>query len=291
VKDARPDLPGIQNVINLWLCKTGPDCGLDVNGAQIGKGALDIADMLFLRADTDSPNDSDTDPEGLAAYEFEVKFDSDLLNVTVADAGSDGIDNNGNTVVDEPAESDILSFRGNIDCSMTILNENSIRFGCVSAGQALGDPMPVGVWLATLHITPKADVFLRMRPTKDNGVVTDIIDEGCEVADMYASEPWPFTGPGGRTQDCSGITVTLRMLEGDLNLDCQVNVQDEQLIAYRYGASFGLLLYDPFYDLEPKTTDYDVDIKDLQFVWGRDGSQCQAPIPDGQVPQPPPNDP
>jgi hypothetical protein len=77
------------------------------------------------------------------------------------------------------------------------------------------------------------------------------------------------------------------MLEGDLNLDCQVNVLDMMSVAGRYGSSFGLLLYDPFYDLEPKLTDFDIDIKDLQFVFGRDGSECQKPIPD-QPPMPPP---
>jgi hypothetical protein len=47
------------------------------------------------------------------------------------------------------------------------------------------------------------------------------------------------------------------------------------------------LTYDPFFDLEPNTTptDFDIDIKDLQFVFGRNGSNCIDPIPD-QDPQP-----
>ena len=66
----------------------------------------------------------------------------------------------------------------------------------------------------------------------------------------------------------------MRILEGDLNLDCAVNVLDEQAISFRYGATFGNLLYDPWYDLEPALKDYDIDIKDLQKVWGREGSTC-----------------
>jgi hypothetical protein len=70
------------------------------------------------------------------------------------------------------------------------------------------------------------------------------------------------------------------MLEGDVNLDCNVDVLDEQGIAFRYGSSFGLVLYDKFFDLEPNAADSDIDIKDLQFVFGRDGSTCQDPMPD-----------
>jgi len=316
VKDARPDQAGIQDKVNLWLCNKGPDCVVEAwrMGPQIGKGVLDVAELLFLRADTDSPNDSDILPEGLAAYEEQLKYEHKIFDITVADAGQDGLDNDkdgtidevgsttsgggpgyadgldddGDTLVDEAdeiGESVIGSWRGNINCSMTIMTENWIMYGCVSAGQQLGNPMPVGVWLKTIRVTPDPDMFLRVRPTKDNGVVSTLIDENCEVADIYASEPWPSTLPGGLTEDCTDLTVTVRMLEGDLNLDCMVNVQDEQAIAFRYGSSFGLLLYDKFFDLEPKLTDFDIDIKDLQFVFGRDGSKCQAPIPN-QDPSP-----
>jgi uncharacterized repeat protein (TIGR01451 family) len=287
VKDCRPDLPGIQDECNLWLCKTGPDCHVadPITGAQIGKGILDVGDFIFLREDDDSPNDSDTDPEGLAAYEEQIKYDHKVFDVAVADAGSDGLDNDGDTVIDNIEESVIAGWRGNVDCTATIMTENWIMFGCVSSGQQLGNPQPVAEWLKTISLTPDPDMFQRIRPTKDNGVVSTVIDENCEVADMYASEPWPFTLPGGLTEDCTDLTVTVRMLEGDLNLDCMVNVLDEQIIAGRYGSFFGLLLYNSFYDLEPKTTDFDIDIKDLQFVFGRDGSMCQAPIPN-QDPEP-----
>ena len=72
-----------------------------------------------------------------------------------------------------------------------------------------------------------------------------------------------------------------------MNLDCQVNVQDEALIAYRYGSTFGGTLYAQWYDLEPALHDLDIDIKDLQKVFGRDGSTCQQPLPP-QPPAPPP---
>ncbi len=62
---------------------------------------------------------------------------------------------------------------------------------------------------------------------------------------------------------------------------------DEQAIAWRFGAEFGSLLYSQWYDLEPNTHDLDIDIKDLQKVFGRDGSSCQNPFP-AQTPVAPP---
>ncbi|HWQ29014.1 MAG TPA: hypothetical protein VNN12_08320, partial [Dehalococcoidia bacterium] len=78
--------------------------------------------------------------------------------------------------------------------------------------------------------------------------------------------------------------VVVRALEGDLNRDCVVNVTDDQMISVRYLAVFGMLAYHPYFDLEPVYTDGDIDIKDVQFVFGRNGSTCKTPIP----PQTPP---
>jgi hypothetical protein len=75
----------------------------------------------------------------------------------------------------------------------------------------------------------------------------------------------------------------VRILEADLNLDCAVDVTDEQAAAFRYGSTTGSLLYNEWYDLEPALKDGDVDIKDIQKVLGRQGSTCNEPIP----PQPP----
>ena len=85
---------------------------------------------------------------------------------------------------------------------------------------------------------------------------------------------------GGLTQDCKDAALTIRMLEGDVNLDCTVNVLDDQSEAFRYGQFFGQLNYNRFFDLEPNISpDFDIDIKDLQTVFGRNGSTCASPIP------------
>jgi hypothetical protein len=109
-----------------------------------------------------------------------------------------------------------------------------------------------------------------------------ILDENCEVANTLG-HPQPGSVNGGLTLECGDASITVRILEGDLNLDCSVDVADQQEIAGRYGTFFGNIFYDPWYDLEPALKDFDIDIKDVQKVFGRDGSTCEIPIP----PQPP----
>jgi hypothetical protein len=232
-----------------------------------GKGSLLINEVASAIADADSPNDSDTNPEGLGAYEKQIKFDHKLVNLTVEDAG----------FLDDTQRS--------VNCNLTIVTENWIMFGCVSTGSQDGPTAPGPVALSRIWVTPASDLIERIRPTKDNGVVTPLLDENCEWADKFG-DPMLGMVNGGLVPVCGDATITIRMLEGDLNLDCNVDVLDEQAIAFRYGASFGLLLYDNWFDLQPLLADFDIDIKDLQFVFGRDGSTCQAPIPN-QDPSPP----
>ena len=107
-------------------------------------------------------------------------------------------------------------------------------------------------------------------------------DNDCELVDVFGH---PVIGSvnGGLTPICRDLAVTVRILEGDLNLDCVVDIQDQQLIAWRYASFFGSTLYSQWYDLEPNLHDLDIDIKDIQKVYGRDGSTCQEP----RQPQPP----
>jgi hypothetical protein len=175
---------------------------------------------------------------------------------------------------------------------MTIITENDIRFGCLSSGSVPG-PTGSGV-LALIHVRPEADLKYRLTPGQENGLVRTILDENCELTDVYGDPLADGQGnllpgilSGGLVAVCTDATITVRILEADLNLDCEVDIVDDQMIAYRYGAGFGNGLYDPWYDLEPALKDFDIDIKDLQKVFGRNGSTCQQPIP-GQPPLPPP---
>lgn len=62
----------------------------------------------------------------------------------------------------------------------------------------------------------------------------------------------------------------------DFNKDSRIDVADEQMIAARYGSYFGSPIYEARFDLDPHPNrDGDVDIKDLQRVFGRDGFHCR----------------
>ena len=77
--------------------------------------------------------------------------------------------------------------------------------------------------------------------------------------------------------------MTIRFLEGDVEPDCQITTLDTQAIAFRWGAHKGqTLLYNERFNLEPSGTqkDQDIDVNDLQFVYGRFGSTCLDPWPE-----------
>jgi hypothetical protein len=254
-----------------------------------------------------TPDPDGETSEGLGAFEVQIKFDHKLFQHPVLDFGATVLDDTGRTTI----------------CTHDVLTENWVLLGCTSKGVpnpgafddcAVPNAVP-GACTSQTHEGPSVaepsvlvvvtfstqpDLLERLRPTKDNGVRADLLDENCEAADVFGSPYNMGVEPigsneadsGGLTSECRDATLTVRMLEADIDLDCDVDVVDDQLIAFRYGASFGILPYDPFFDLEPNTTppDFDVDIKDLQFVFGRNGSTCDAPVPP-QDPQPPIPDP
>ena len=268
---------------NLWLCNT---CGPSTTNP--GEGSLVVHEVVS-NVQTDGG-------VGLGAYEFNVEFDPFVIQSV-----------NPTDVVFSPAN--VLNIgglagagvaRGPANCTMSIVKESSVTFGCVTVGQTTG---PSGTFeLARLLLKPTADDVKDTFPGNDNGINTIIKDNGCELADRLghpvqgtvnaagAIAPlpgFPVMGGAGLLKQCSDLAVTLRILEGDIDLNCKVDVADEQLIAQHYGATFGSNFYDKWYDLEPRFHDLDVDIKDLQKVFGRDGSTCQNPIP-AQLPIVPP---
>jgi hypothetical protein len=248
---------------NLWLCINGPCSGS-------GEGDLIVIEHAFNVHTGDQNND--TVEDGLGAYEFQVEYDNFVIQSI-----------NPSDIVFSPGGAG--ANRGPATCTFTLVLENAVRFGCVTTG-----PLPAGPTgsfdLAQLDLEPHPDLLNDIFPGNNNGTVTVLKDNGCELADVFGH---PVLGSinGGLTPICGDLAVTVRILEGDLNLDCKVDVVDEQLIAMHYAAVFGSSLYSKWFDLEPGTHDLDIDIKDLQKVFGRDGSTCQAPIP-SQPPLPPP---
>jgi hypothetical protein len=262
---------------NLWICQTGPCSGP-------GEGSLIVFEYASNVQTGDF--DGDTVTDGLGAYEFSVEFSRFVIySVNPVDAvfaplgsmfpypgGADGVTD---------GEGDA---RAPANCSFSLILEGLVHFGCVTGGQA---PGPTGDFdLARLELFPYPSLTASIYPGNDNGIVTVVKDNGCELVDVFGHPVIGSVG-GGLTPVCGDLAVTVRILEGDLNLDCEVDVSDQQMISYRYGAFFGSLLYFKWFDLEPSRHDRDIDIKDIQKVWGRDGSTCQVPI-QPQPPLPPP---
>ncbi len=316
VKSIDCQLPSGDTLLwNLWLCDDQSNDAIDNNGDSTvddepptcrrnGEGSLRIDELIYALEDCDTRNDDDdgdgkpvsndpdspgyrpecpaptlTDyaqdlvdkdggelPEGLGAFEFQLKFDHKIFDIQIVSSQDWS---NGRT----------------IDCSITVITENDIRYGCVTSGPGLGIPRPQGVVGAQIIVYPEPDLRYRIRASKDNGVVRRILDENCEIADIYG-DIFPGTN-AGLTPDCTDVDITVRRLEGDLDMDCDVDLYDQQLMNFHYQAFFGSLLYDPAFDLEPwPTGDFDIDVKDVQFVNGRVGSTCEHPIPDNQWPVP-----
>jgi uncharacterized repeat protein (TIGR01451 family) len=363
-KDKHPETAERDNVVNLWICEPAwaggflgpnppgqfgpnvpslpPVAGCNENG----EGRLLVAEVIT----------SVFDPEGIGAFEVQIKYDHKIFDINVEDSGwlySTG------------------RVPGIAGCDLSIFNENAILFGCVSknpqgevadpayaesgaacaAGNVVDDdldgrvndgcpqvganpevggdclnaqddndpafdgfandgcpiigiiitPGPTGDGvLGVIEVLPEGDLKYRLHPGQQNGIVRRILDENCEAADIYGdplasgNPPELLLGiaPGGLVEDCDDLDVTVRILEADLDLNCIVDVLDDQAIAFRYGAFFGSLLYDPWYDLEPALKDFDIDIKDIQKVFGRNGSTCsQSGLPeDGTFPAQEPED-
>ena len=249
-----PNIPAA----NLYICQTPSAC------SGPGEGDLVVTEH--------AKNVTTTGGIGLGAYEFQVEFDSFVIESV-----------NPSDLVFSPGGAGVA--RGPADCTMTILFENSVRFGCVTHGQ---NPGPLGSFdLAKLDLIPSSDDVKDLFPGNNNGIPTLIKDNQCELADTLGHPVVGSVNGAGLLPKCGDIYVTVRILEGDLNLDCVVNLADEAIIAQHYGAFFGSAFYQKWFDLEPSFHDLDIDIKDLQKVFGREGSTCQQPIP-AQTPVLPP---
>ncbi len=182
----------------------------------------------------------------VGGFDFRVYFDRNIVNLSAT-------------------EGPFLGSTGRQTQCKQNVTQSYLEMICTSSGSEPG-PSGWGV-LAYLTITPN----IIIRPTLNNGVQTVITQSGASLTDTSGNQ----TVIG----ETDGSTIMVRALEGDVNKDCRVNVVDEQSEAVRYGTTLGLWPYDLWFDLEPWTGDYDIDIKDLQFVFGRDSWTCKSREP------------
>jgi hypothetical protein len=188
----------------------------------------------------------------LAAFEFEVRFDPKMVCVSIV-AGS--------------------LFSGPTAACSTVTAKGIVRFGCVTIGKGAGINGPGA--LAVITVRPQPELYSQLRPNQDNGIPVQILNQGCNLSDEQGHEI-PISS-------CEDADITFRYLEGDVTgPNCDVGVADSQNIAMRWGATKGSLLYQSFLDLSPSGQikgDGRIDIKDLQFVFGRLGSACPPGTP------------
>jgi hypothetical protein len=206
-----------------------------------------------------SPDPKDPDEtQVIGGFEFEVLFDQDLVCVNI-EAGQ------------YPIQTAMVCFID--DKNQGLQPDGMARIGCVTKGK--DGPTSTSLELARVIIRPQPELYKLIKATQENGAIASILNVGCNLTDLQGH---PVTGDA-----CGDASVTIRWLEGDVNGDCAVDVADQQLLAFRWGAEIGAgALYNDRFDLEPWgqiNGDGDIDIKDVQFVYGRHGSTCAAPHP------------
>jgi len=190
-----------------------------------------------------------------------------------------------------------------LNCSISIPLNGLIHVACASTGPLYTGPIFTGPQvMAHVTLTPQSLIVEAIRPNKENGVVSVVKDDQVTVTNTCGQplndgsiQPVPGqpecqgvpllgVGPGGvLTGNPNGgeTVVTIRRLEGDVTMDCKVDVIDMQLEASKFGVSTGSVLYSVFFDVNTPLQhgDGEIDINDIQFVFGRFGSSCQNPVP------------
>jgi hypothetical protein len=207
----------------------------------------------------------------VGGFEMDVLFDEDLICVNLA-AGAYFLNTPGAVCFID-------------DKDQGLQPDGLARIGCVIKGKPTA--VSSSLQLAVITVRPQPELYSLITADQDNGVNAQILNSGCNLADMQGH---PIKKIG-----CDDSEVTIRWLEGDVNGDCAVDVRDQQILAFRWGVKIGSALYNGRFDLEPSgqiNSDGDIDIKDVQFVYGRHGSVCTKSGlgPNIWPPQPPRNE-
>jgi hypothetical protein len=263
---------------NLFLSRQGakfpPQTCLSGTDKVVLKEQLDVP-----IPDVPDPKDP-SQPQQLGAFQFEVRYDEKLVCVELLPG---------------PAASGMIC---TVQDSTNSGLKGIARMGCVTLGKDVypDTTTPEGRHLADIVVRPEAEIYSLTRPNQENGITAQLLNQGCQLADLQGYEIPIFS--------CEDADVTMRYLEGDVTGDCVVDVMDAQQIAFRWGAQSGNALYNTRFDLIPSgrvVGDGNLDINDLQFVFGRLGSSGTNPNggngvctgnPDGSdmwPPQPPVN--
>jgi hypothetical protein len=239
--------PAVQNV---WLTRQGnkippANCLLSTNSGEVSQALSD-----------------EIPSHDLGGFAFDVEFDPAVACVEITE-GEEFEAANAVCGVEDSKTTASLGGTASIECAT------------IGEGQGIDELAP----LADISVQPRPIVYSENKPNQGNHAVTELNVTNCELTnDQSADIP---------VSSCVGAAITFRYLEGDVEPDCVVDALDAQNVAFRWGVSVGSSLYKDFVNLEPagEQADSDIDLADLQFVFGRFGSTCDRPHP----PQPPLN--
>ena len=207
------------------------------------------------------------DPRELGGFSFKVNYDETKVCVVISPGplAQAWIGAGGGCIIQDSLTKPTL--------------QGSATITCNSLGKApLSPAVADNLTLAFVTVKPMPDEYSLMKPGNGNGNVAQIINKACKLTDRQGD---PIAPPPGAAT-CTDADITIRYLEGDVAPDCVVDTVDTQAEAFRWGSQKGSLLYSDFFNTEPAKPqqDDDIDINDLQFVYGRFGSTCANPHPD-----------
>ena len=240
---------------------------LTAQGAKLQPNTCDEGTDVFTFTHELSSPPTSPDPkepgelQRIGAFEFEVRFDPKLVCVNL-EPGQYAIDTGMVCIVD--------------DKNQGIRPQGLARIGCVTKSKLV--PPSSSLELGKLRVRPQPELYTEIRANQDNGIAVQILNQDCNLADLQGHQILKI--------GCDDSSLIVRWLEGDVNGDCRVDIGDQQVLASRWGAQSGSGLFNARFDLEPSgfpaggiEGDGDIDVKDIQFVYGRHGSTCAAPHP------------
>ncbi len=261
IKDSLEDANTNQDcnsLVNVFLTRQGAKIPNDqcLSGKGSTANVAELAEKISAKIVSPDPK-APTSFQQLAAFEFEVHYDATKVCVDINLSAAWAATNVAICIIEDDQNKPQLEGVARIGC--VTVN----KLGLVSANDIL----------ATIDVYPQPDLYSEIKPNQDNGNVVQINNVGCDLGDEQGHAIPIFS--------CDDADITFRYLEGDVEPDCVIDAVDAQAIAFRWGVTKGSLIYKDFMNLEPSSQqqDNDIDINDLQFVYGRFGSTCKVPHP------------
>ena len=248
------------SIANLFL--TAQSAKLDPETCGDGTDVATFSHAIGSAPTSADPKDS-SETQEVGAFSLSVQYDPTRVCVSISPGA-------------------YVSNNPNMACFPVSGEEGHLNFGCFTDTKPAEAMDASDLELAVIEVRPQPGLYSIINADQDNGVVVQIRNEECNLADLQGHSIVKTLG----TPTCPDAELTIRWLEGDVNGDCKVDGADAQILSFRWGIDDGSLLYSDRFNLVGKLRA--IDIKDVQFVFGRQNSAC-SPESAQHPPQPPVN--